>query len=336
MWYYADMHPSQPAKALSPQDRTGRTEGEGTDPETISLDQLIEKLKSSFGDEGQITQRQHGDGSSEAVLTVEGGLRASWRGQLAKMPPLDGKTPRGPKEYYGLEFFPPGTPVPPGFAPGQPGVGSYPLNAPVPSKPPSLQERVDASEREGATLRAEVARLTSLCEHQAGQITHLSRDKRCLDLLEEHAPLAIWRGTTDLAHSQGDGHRLVSVSEMDGDGLTVLRLGPEAPSLRDALEHFEPLGLQARAQLIPVEPAPPPKPSVPPVNASRPYPGIHAMHQQARQLQRTRESRVDGRPVEPMGPAEGLPLPSLQTAKAVASKITTAARQETIDFQSHS
>ncbi len=72
----------------------------------FTLDQLLEILKARFGDDFVIAQREFGDGSSQAVLTFEGKLRASWRAQLVNMPPRDGVTPRGPKEYYDLKFYP--------------------------------------------------------------------------------------------------------------------------------------------------------------------------------------------------------------------------------------
>jgi hypothetical protein len=73
----------------------------------LSLDQLCKQLSARFGDEFEITQREHGDGTSEAILEVDGALRASWRGRLKNAPVYDGTTPRGPKEYYDLQFFQP-------------------------------------------------------------------------------------------------------------------------------------------------------------------------------------------------------------------------------------
>ena len=76
----------------------------------LSLDALCDIIQKRFGKDFEITQREHGDGSSEAILEVDGALRASWRGRLKNTPIYDGKTPRGPKAYYDLQFFAPSIP----------------------------------------------------------------------------------------------------------------------------------------------------------------------------------------------------------------------------------
>lgn len=73
----------------------------------LSLDELCATIASRFGEKFEVTQVEHGDGSSEALLTIDGALRASWRARLANPPPRDGITPRGPKEYYDLQYFEP-------------------------------------------------------------------------------------------------------------------------------------------------------------------------------------------------------------------------------------
>jgi hypothetical protein len=72
---------------------------------TMVLDQLIDALKKQGVEGGNYYQREHRDGSSETILIFEGVLRASWRARLISMPPRDGVTPRGPKEYYDLKFY---------------------------------------------------------------------------------------------------------------------------------------------------------------------------------------------------------------------------------------
>ena len=71
----------------------------------LSLDELIAVIRSRFGSDVVITQREYWMGCSEAILSVNGVVRASWRGRLVNIPPLDGVTPRGVKEYYDLEFY---------------------------------------------------------------------------------------------------------------------------------------------------------------------------------------------------------------------------------------
>ena len=46
-------------------------------------------------------------GVSTFVLVKQGSVRATWKSQLQKMPPIDGVTPRGPSLYYDLAFYPP-------------------------------------------------------------------------------------------------------------------------------------------------------------------------------------------------------------------------------------
>jgi hypothetical protein len=72
----------------------------------LTLDELCDALL-PFRGNCDVTQREHGDGTSEAILEVDGALRASWRGRLKNAPVYDGKAPRGPKEYYDLQFFQP-------------------------------------------------------------------------------------------------------------------------------------------------------------------------------------------------------------------------------------
>jgi hypothetical protein len=74
--------------------------------EFITLDQLMAKLKEKFdGKDIVIRQRTFGDGSSEEAVMIGNRLVATFKGRLVTIPPLDGVTPRGPKEYYDLEFM---------------------------------------------------------------------------------------------------------------------------------------------------------------------------------------------------------------------------------------
>lgn len=77
-------------------------------PTSYTLDRLCEILRHRFGGpekDQEYTQTEFADGSSEATLKIDGQIKATWKGRLVKMPPLDGVTPRGPKEYYDLTFL---------------------------------------------------------------------------------------------------------------------------------------------------------------------------------------------------------------------------------------
>lgn len=77
------------------------------DHSLYTLDALLALLNQRFpGVDLDISQREFGDGSSVACLSVDRQVRAAWRGRLIAPPPLDGVTPRGPKEYFDLRFYP--------------------------------------------------------------------------------------------------------------------------------------------------------------------------------------------------------------------------------------
>jgi hypothetical protein len=68
---------------------------------TLTLEQLCSEIKRRFGGQDYtIFSRQFGDGGSEDRLVIGDVVAATWKGRLVTIPPCDGKTPRGPKEYY--------------------------------------------------------------------------------------------------------------------------------------------------------------------------------------------------------------------------------------------
>lgn len=72
----------------------------------LTLDQLCDKLRQEIGTEFTITWQEFHDGSSQCIAEVRGKVAAQWFGRLANDEvPIDGVTPRGPKEYFGLRFF---------------------------------------------------------------------------------------------------------------------------------------------------------------------------------------------------------------------------------------
>ncbi len=84
-----------------------RASAEHANDEPMTLDELSATLKARFGEDFFITRRERGDGTGEAVLTVNDVCRATWCVRLVNPQPRDGVTPRGPREYYGLRFFEP-------------------------------------------------------------------------------------------------------------------------------------------------------------------------------------------------------------------------------------
>ncbi len=72
--------------------------------QVYDLDGLCQILKEKFGEDFIVTTKEKSDGSTESVLGIEGKIRATWKGRLVNVPPRDGVTPRGPKEYYDLKF----------------------------------------------------------------------------------------------------------------------------------------------------------------------------------------------------------------------------------------
>lgn len=71
----------------------------------FTLDELTDMVSSRLGSKCLYTWRDFPDGSSHHIATINGEVRASWVARLKNSTPIDGKTPRGPKEYYGLKFY---------------------------------------------------------------------------------------------------------------------------------------------------------------------------------------------------------------------------------------
>ncbi len=74
--------------------------------QVYDIDQLSQILKEKVGEDFIVTQKEKMSGDAEAVLTIEGKIRATWKARLVKIPPPDGVTPRGPSEYFELKFYP--------------------------------------------------------------------------------------------------------------------------------------------------------------------------------------------------------------------------------------
>lgn len=73
--------------------------------QVFDLNGLSELIKAKFGDMGyEIQTREFCFGDSECQLVAGGKVLATWKGRLMQVPPLDGVTPRGPREYYDLVF----------------------------------------------------------------------------------------------------------------------------------------------------------------------------------------------------------------------------------------
>lgn len=76
-------------------------------PDTITLDQLMVEIQSHI-EPGPYVIYSHGPVVIERHHELIKGenLRASWKSRLISIPPLDGRPPRGPSEYYDLKFYP--------------------------------------------------------------------------------------------------------------------------------------------------------------------------------------------------------------------------------------
>ena len=59
----------------------------------------------NFGEDCVIVGDLNPHGVSNWTLVERGAIRATWKSQLQKMPPIDGVTPRGPSLYYDLQLF---------------------------------------------------------------------------------------------------------------------------------------------------------------------------------------------------------------------------------------
>lgn len=100
----------------------------------LSLNELCDVIKANFGDKVTITQREHGLGSASAWIKASDGRTATWRAELKTIPPLDGKTPRGPREYLDLTIK---VPVP----------ARKPPPPAIPGPGPEAKIFIDAAER---------------------------------------------------------------------------------------------------------------------------------------------------------------------------------------------
>lgn len=73
----------------------------------FTLEEFQRRLEmENFGDDVLIIGDLNPHGVSTWALTKHGSIRATWKSQLQKMPPIDGVTPRGPSLYYDLAFYP--------------------------------------------------------------------------------------------------------------------------------------------------------------------------------------------------------------------------------------
>lgn len=101
----------------------------------LCLDELCRVIKENFGDRVTIIQREHGLGSADAwIEKTPDGRSATWRAELKTIPPLDGKTPRGPREYLDLTIK---VPVP----------ARKPPPPAIPGPGPEAKIFIDAAER---------------------------------------------------------------------------------------------------------------------------------------------------------------------------------------------